>query len=335
MGRSDVRATAKKRRVGFKGFTLIELLVVIAIIGVLVGLLLPAVQQAREAARRSTCVNNLKQIGLALHNYNNANNKLPPGGEWRHDLPWASPPSPNPEQGGVMVRILPYIEQNTLYEQIDFDSNASVQTQMINGQRLREYVIPTYVCPTDGHEGFVIHANVKRGFSNYGANYGPTGAGGNGNPNCSCALNYDSYRPATGFNQNNPAGPFTRRGNIFQCTFEDVVDGLSKTIFFGEVRLDCSNHANQGWALSNNGQGLFNTQYPLNYDSCQPDVASAGGDGCGAICNWKTEFGYRSQHPGAINFLMGDGSVRGLNEDVDHTALQVLGCRADGKVANL
>ena len=117
---------------------------------------------------------------------------------------------------------------------------------------------------------------------------------------------------------------------MFQCTFEDVIDGLSKSIFFGEVRLNCGNHADSGWAYSNNGQGLFNTLYPLNYDSCKPDVASAG-----ALCNWKTEFGYKSQHPGVINFLMGDGSVRGLNEDVDHTALQVLGCRADGKPANL
>ena len=317
-----------------EAFTLIELLVVIAIIGVLVGLLLPAVQQAREAARRAICINHMKQIGIAIHSYNDANKKLPPGGEWEQGAPWralqstgARPTGPNRERGGVLVRLLPHLEENTLYSQIDFEGG-TFASQMVNGKRVREYVISTYLCPTDIHDGTLKVGNSVRAISNYGANYGPSWAGGNGNPNCSCSQNYNSYRPLTNTGHTNPAGPFSREGNLFVCEFKNVTDGLSKTIFFGEVRANCSRH-------QRNGNGLFNTLYPLNYDSCSKDVAAAGGDGCGEECNWKTEFGYKSLHPGTLNFLMGDGAVTSLSENVDHTALQLIGCRMDGQVSTL
>lgn len=324
-----------------EAFTLIELLVVIAIIGVLVGLLLPAVQQAREAARRASCINHMKQIGIAIHSYNDANKKLPPGGEWEQGAPWrilqstgAKPTGPNRERGGVLVRLLPYLEENALYSKIDFEGG-TVASQMVNGKRVREYVISTYLCPTDIHDGTLEDGSSIRAISNYGANYGPSWAGGNGNPNCPCGQNYNSYRPLTNTGHTNPAGPFSREGNIFVCKLTDVTDGLSKTIFFGEVRANCSRHQRRGWAHTNNGNGLFNTLYPLNYDSCSKDVASAGGDGCGAECNWKTEFGYKSLHPGVVNFLMGDGAVTTLPENVDHTAFQLIGCRMDGQVSTL
>ena len=324
-----------------EAFTLIELLVVIAIIGVLVGLLLPAVQQAREAARRASCINHMKQIGIAIHSYNDANKKLPPGGEWEQGAPWrilqstgAKPTGPNRERGGVLVRLLPFLEENALYSQIDFEGG-TVASQMVNGKRVREYVISTYLCPTDIHDGTLEDGSSIRAISNYGANYGPSWAGGNGNPNCPCGQNYNSYRPLTNTGHTNPAGPFSREGNIFVCKLTDVTDGLSKTIFFGEVRANCSRHQRRGWAHTNNGNGLFNTLYPLNYDSCSKDVASAGGDGCGAECNWKTEFGYKSLHPGVVNFLMGDGAVTTLPENVDHTAFQLIGCRMDGQVSTL
>ncbi len=324
-----------------EAFTLIELLVVIAIIGVLVGLLLPAVQQAREAARRASCINHMKQVGIAIHSYNDANKKLPPGGEWEQGAPWrilqstgAKPTGPNRERGGVLVRLLPYLEENSLYSQIDFEGG-TVASQMVNGKRVREYVISTYLCPTDIHDGTLEDGSSIRAISNYGANYGPSWAGGNGNPNCPCGQNYNSYRPLTNTGHTNPAGPFSREGNIFVCKLTDVTDGLSKTIFFGEVRANCSRHQRRGWAHTNNGNGLFNTLYPLNYDSCSKDVASAGGDGCGAECNWKTEFGYKSLHPGVVNFLMGDGAVTTLPENVDHTAFQLIGCRMDGQVSTL
>ena len=324
-----------------EAFTLIELLVVIAIIGVLVGLLLPAVQQAREAARRASCINHMKQIGIAIHSYNDANKKLPPGGEWEQGAPWralqstgARPTGPNRERGGVLVRLLPFLEENALNSQIDFEGG-TVASQMVNGKRVREYVISTYLCPTDIHDGTLEDGSSIRAISNYGANYGPSWAGGNGNPNCPCGQNYNSYRPLTNTGHTNPAGPFSREGNIFVCKLTDVTDGLSKTIFFGEVRANCSRHQRRGWAHTNNGNGLFNTLYPLNYDSCSKDVASAGGDGCGAECNWKTEFGYKSLHPGVVNFLMGDGAVTTLPENVDHTAFQLIGCRMDGQVSTL
>tara|TARA_Y100001933_G_C18961595_1_gene548409 strand:- start:500 stop:1528 length:1029 start_codon:yes stop_codon:yes gene_type:complete len=324
-----------------EAFTLIELLVVIAIIGVLVGLLLPAVQQAREAARRASCINHMKQIGIAIHSYNDANKKLPPGGEWEQGAPWrvlqstgARPTGPNRERGGVLVRLLPFLEENALYSQIDFEGG-TVASQMVNGKRVREYVIVTYLCPTDIHDGTLRRGNSVRAISNYGANYGPSWAGGNGNPNCPCGQNYNSYRPLTNTGHTNPAGPFSREGNLFICKLNEITDGLSKTIFFGEVRANCSAHQRNGWAHTNNGNGLFNTLYPLNYDSCSKDVASAGGDGCGAECNWKTEFGYKSLHLGVLNFLMGDGAVTSLSENVDHTAFQLLGCRMDGQVSTL
>src|SRR4051812_6778373 len=142
--------------------TLIELLVVIAIIGILVALLLPAIQAAREAARRSQCTNNMKQIGLAVVNFEQANKYLPPGGCWEPDIR---------TNGSVYLHLLPYLEEASVYQGIDLRSNNIDDTLLPNStQRVDSVVIKPLICPSDDrqveYDGRVAH--------NYAASNGPT-----------------------------------------------------------------------------------------------------------------------------------------------------------------
>src|SRR5262245_13487842 len=126
---------------GRRGFTLVELLVVIAIIGILVSLLLPAVQAAREAARRIKCANNLKQYGLAIHNYHDVYNSLPPGGLWNvSSLDWGIP-APS-----WQVRVMPFMEQQPLYDRVNWDL-LNYNTPDLNGDGWRDYGVMSIVNP--------------------------------------------------------------------------------------------------------------------------------------------------------------------------------------------
>jgi len=136
---------ARRLFLGRAAFTLVELLVVIAIIGVLVALLLPAVQAAREAARRATCNNNLKQLGIALHNYHDVYNRLPHNhAVWHWALGYGE------LRGTHLVRLLPYIEQGgPLYERLDFRLNTVEDTMMPDGERIYSKEVETFYCPSD------------------------------------------------------------------------------------------------------------------------------------------------------------------------------------------
>ena len=106
----------------------------------------------------------------------------------------------------------------------------------------------------------------------------------------------------------------------------EITDGLSNTILFGEVRPRCSEHARNGWAMTNDGNGFCTTLIPINYDTCNENAP----DPCHRPCNWTTEVGFKSAHPGGAQFLMGDGSVQWLPQSIDHQTYQYLGGKSDG-----
>ncbi len=295
-----------------RGFTLIELLVVIAIIAILIALLLPAVQQAREAARKTQCRNNLKQIGLALHNYVDVYSVLPPGAIY-----------PNERKGTVLMAMLPFIDEANIYNMFNFNA-LTTNGQTIPGttQRISSIPIETYLCPSDPfktYNGNALH--------NYAACEGPSWQANN--PACPCSANFNTFALGSYSSATNYAGAFTRMHT--STSLRKITDGLSNTIFFGEVRPECSGHADNGWAGTNIGQGLSSTLIPINYDSCDRS-APTGGNNCQRICNWNTELGFKSMHEGGAFFLMGDGAVRFLGESIDHWTYQYLGAKADGKV---
>jgi len=291
-------------------FTLVELLVVIAVIGILIALLLPAVQAAREAARRMGCSNNLRQIGLALYHYELVYKKLPPGAIWK----------PNGEaKGSVHIRLLPFLEQQSLHDQFDFNQPVIDGSTFPGTNRLiGSTVLSVLVCTSDpgpsAYFGLAKH--------NYAASRGPTAVFDN--PNCSCNHPWRSFAQAPLDSPFDFAGPFTRVGTAVRLA--EVRDGLSNTIFFGEVRPACSEHARNGWAQTNNGNGYCTTLIPLNFDTCSEDAP----DPCRRFCNWNTEVGFRSAHPGGAQFLLGDGSVRFIAETIDYATYQAFGGKSNG-----
>ena len=307
-------------------FTLIELLVVIAIIAILIALLLPAVQQAREAARRTQCKNNMKQIGLALHNYHDVHSKLPPGAFWNA----RASDGQRYHQGSMLTHLLPFIEQQNMFNEIPFNNppgrNVNNTRDANNTLLRRKFFVPSFVCPSDtAGNNFNNRATVQNYAGSKGAdNAGsPTGGNPNGNPRCPDA--YLSFRKRRS-GGNGVAGPFYRNS---RCdSFRDHTDGLSNVIYVGEVRPECSNHTRQGWLQANNGQGMASTLYPMNLDTCNTSSSS----GCNWWNNWTNEFGFRSRHTGGAQFLLGDGSVRFISENIDHETYNRVGGKSDGEV---
>ncbi len=318
-------------------FTLIELLVVIAIIAVLIALLLPAVQQAREAARRTQCKNNLKQFGLAIHNYNDVSNILPSA-----ITTLSGGCCGGPVGVGALVLLLPYFDQAPLYNTINFNSaTASWQSPVASsapvGSRYFEIAPPGFRCPSDNSprtynaNGAGDWATASYGLSS-GSQYmywdlvlvGP----GLGNYGCPAYPGNTFGTGASGLasvpDGTQISGIYSRGG--YSSRFRDVTDGLSNTIFMGEIRSECSDHAQQGWANTNTN--FFATTAPINFNTCPRST----GTGCNAPTTWTTSMGFKSQHVGGAHFLLGDGSVRFISENVDYNTYQKLGDRRDGQV---
>ncbi|MEW4453997.1 DUF1559 domain-containing protein [Bremerella sp. JC817] len=298
-----------------RGFTLVELLVVIAIIGVLIALLLPAVQQAREAARRMQCTNNEKQIGLALHNYHDTFNSLPPGwlyrgGDGRANYGWAT-------------NLLPFIEQNALYDALDPGStplySRYTSSATATDKQLLQTKIDGYRCPSDitGDLNDKIKFGSTRHFdiatSNYVCNEGTL--------------------PLVKADE----GDGVFYGNSFNG-LRDIVDGTSNTIMIaerdgGNSTVAGKNYGAAVWAGvgANNSIGQehvartgFRASFQVNFD-----YAAAGGPE-----NMGKQMS--SLHPGGLNILMCDGSVRFLSETTDRNRVIIpMARRADGVVFSL
>ncbi len=292
-----------------RGFTLIELLVVIAIIAILIALLLPAVQQAREAARRTQCRNNLKQLGLAIHNYHDSNNTFPTGGFYQGagngtGLSW-------------LVAILPFIDQAPLYNSFNF--NAVAYTDATN-LALALKPIPGYQCPSSNKLFSANSGENSGGVATSTAHYygimGPTNA--LNNPRTGQAYPYS--------NAVSGHGGFGRAGILLRqetTRIRDITDGTSQTLMVGEI----------SWNDANS--------YRVYTRGCD-------GSPCGAIKNIVTginltpyngsnnfnNVSFGSQHVGGCHFLMGDGTVQFIGQNIDFGLYVSLSTRDQGETTS-
>ena len=277
-----------------RAFTLIELLVVIAIIAILIALLLPAVQQAREAARRSSCKNNFKQIGLALHNYHDTQRIFPPG------YCRAGTDIYNNFIGWGTF-ILPYIDQANLYNQIQskggFDNKWYGSTFSTIGTVEAKTVLPAYICPSDPMGG------TNSDLSGYGkSNYLTVGS------------KYPASTPQIAFGRNS------------DVRIRDLTDGVSNTMLGGERTTQGSNIGGI-WIGATGASSGYKIHGAPQFLSESTTLRSTQING-----TTELNYGFSSSHVGGAHFLLGDGRVVFLSENIDKTTYDHLASINDGNV---
>jgi len=335
-----------------RGFTLVELLVVIAIIGILIALLLPAVQAAREAARRAQCTNNLKQLGIAIHNYNDAHKSFPPAGLdyfWAGESAYAHPDTPTPSALNVSgwVMTLPFLEQQALYDQYDFTQCAlSYSRNPASGQVLMgdpvtsgnaeivSKLLPCFMCPSDSHEP--TFRDEGRPY------YKPPAPYEGAKTNYDFSVNIYDYRRhydwghPSGYNREYHATAWYVRAHMFgensTTKVASVVDGMSNTVAINEVThwvLDGSPPAwgYRGWVMT----GAAISRYGINQFDANRLGSWYGGDRenkRGRLFTWGMAGSY---HPGGCNSALGDASVRFLSETSDLSVLRAISTMAQGE----
>jgi prepilin-type N-terminal cleavage/methylation domain-containing protein/prepilin-type processing-associated H-X9-DG protein len=339
-----MRTSIRKVRAAF---TLIELLVVIAIIAILIALLVPAVQKVREAAARTQCINNLKQIGLALHGYHDVNKKLPYG--CATDAPPVTAASPGGWGTSWKVFILPYLDQGNVYGNWVFNGNSGYQ-DTANLNRVHNLTIATYRCPSSVLPDFYASSNnngVIEMFTSY------TGIAGSAAGNAT--------RPVNCCNSSTSIG--STDGILYagsQVTMVGISDGTSNTWIVGEQSdhlRDSSgsiitgrysaltSQGPHGWTMgssSNNGSAyserIFNcttTRYQINQRGIINNVATGGGyqdTTAGVSDNTGANIPLSSNHTGGVNMLFADGTVRFYTNATPLFTMQALSTRSGNEV---
>lgn len=313
---TESMANSPKKCSRTNGFTLIELLVVIAIIAILVSLLLPAVQQAREAARRTQCRNNLKQLGIALHNYHDVHRRFPPSGQWSVD---SSDQLHAPTAGrSWMFHLLPYLEKSNL--------SANVSDIFMSSQDpVSSHNMASFNCPSDPNsDASPDFFGQKMGTTNYLGNSGHRGLGSTTRfYNCLAIPDLST-------------GAFHRGG----VAIRDITDGTSNTLQVGERGVITGFG---GWGLWNYGlvgcaPGLGDVV--LSHDNWEHFASGAGLNFIGGFRAPESAsdpagddiFHWWSYHSGGGLFLLADGSVRFLSYSTSYDVMDNLHQRADGQV---
>ncbi len=318
------------RRYKWLAFTLVELLVVIAIIGILVALLLPAIQAAREAARRSQCGNKMKQLGVALHNYLDTHKVFPPAQVANRDC-LSGPPAMPDTPGGYramnlngLVLLLPFLEQQALYDQADFlsafasDVHGSVTNpaplagggvSAANAAFVALNAPPPFVCPSDPDEAYRRRTNYD-------------------------FIVYRSWSECSAWRNRGATTRTMFEDNSF-CGTQHIVDGTSNVVAMTEsFRSCCCNGSNAEWARRGYTQvGLSLSRNPPNYTyynvtwGTPPYECSVQYAGT-RLGDWMNTGSF---HPGGLHILMGDASVRFMAESADATLRNRLSVIADGE----
>ncbi len=316
-----------------RGFTLIELLVVIAIIAILIALLLPAVQQAREAARRTQCRNHLKQMALALHNYHDQHSVFPPGGvqplcgtetQFNPSLIVGLQEcgsSPNRCTGiNWLVHILPFMEQPALWQEAAVVTASAGDPLDNMNNKFGHYATPAMLCPshprdTLGNAGVSFRSLEHMSRGNYAASYG------------SGTMIESVSAAKAGFLATNSS-----------TSMRDITDGTTNTIALSEVRFRVGNAAdNRGaWVYPGMGGSVFSTG--LNPNSFTADrllscnsVTDLPCTQLSTVADYDTAIAAaRSLHSGGVHAAMTDGSVRFVSNNINSTVYQAIGTRANG-----